>query len=168
MPSDLNRPEPEPTPTEERPVWELVIEDMQSRDQVGRGKYGTPLQASNGRDHLVDAYQEALDLVVYLRAEMEGRASEVTEGQRGHLPIVLESMLREIPPAALFDLFLIESETTTVVRDGFEVHIRTGWKTLRARWYDAEASDVLEHLRHGERRTDEKSPHQAAGGGGRG
>jgi hypothetical protein len=50
-----------------------VIADMHERDQVGRERYGTPLQAHNGRDALVDAYQEALDLVVYLRQAIEER-----------------------------------------------------------------------------------------------
>jgi hypothetical protein len=30
-----------------------------------------PLQAHNGRNALIDAYQEALDLVVYLRQAIE-------------------------------------------------------------------------------------------------
>lgn len=66
-------PEPVPVRTDARPTWDLVIEDMKARDQMGRKKYGTPLQAGNGRDSLVDAYQEALDLVVYLRNEIEER-----------------------------------------------------------------------------------------------
>lgn len=56
-----------------RPVWELVIEDMLARDEVGRAKYGTPLQTHNGRDALVDLYQELLDACVYLRQEIEER-----------------------------------------------------------------------------------------------
>ena len=36
-------------------------------------EHGTPLQAHNGRDPLVDAYQEALDLAVYLRQAIEER-----------------------------------------------------------------------------------------------
>jgi len=48
-------------------VWDLVIKDMRSRDEYGRAKYNTPLQPNNGRDALLDAYQEALDLCVYLR-----------------------------------------------------------------------------------------------------
>jgi len=61
-------------------VWDLVLEDMRDRDQTGRWRYGTPLQAHNGRDALVDAYQEALDLVVYLRQAIEERKPrEVTE-----------------------------------------------------------------------------------------
>ena len=73
MSESLNAYEPDPIKTNERPVWELVIEDMMQRDNEGRKKYGTPLQASNGRDALVDAYQEVLDLAVYLRQEIERR-----------------------------------------------------------------------------------------------
>ena len=65
--------QPPPTPNAGRPVWELVIEDMRERDRVGRARYGTPLQTHNGRNALVDAYQEALDLVVYLRQAIEER-----------------------------------------------------------------------------------------------
>jgi hypothetical protein len=45
----------------------LVHRDIESRIGVGRGKYGERLTTHNGRDALVDAYQESLDLVVYLR-----------------------------------------------------------------------------------------------------
>lgn len=65
--------EPPPVPNAQPAVWSLVIADMQSRDREGRRKYGTPLQPFNGRDALVDAYQEALDLVVYLRQAIEER-----------------------------------------------------------------------------------------------
>jgi hypothetical protein len=50
---------------------ELLVTDARERDAVGRQRYGTPLQAGNGRDALVDAYQESLDLVVYLRQAIE-------------------------------------------------------------------------------------------------
>lgn len=53
------------------PVDALVVSDMAERDQAGRQRYGTPLTTGNGRDHLVDAYQEGLDLAVYLRAWLE-------------------------------------------------------------------------------------------------
>jgi len=54
-------------------VWALVIADMAERRRVGIERYGTPLQPHNGRDALVDAYQEALDLAVYLRQAIEER-----------------------------------------------------------------------------------------------
>ena len=54
-------------------VWLLVLKDMEERRQHGIEKYGVPVQPHNGRDPLVDAYQEALDLCVYLRQEIEQR-----------------------------------------------------------------------------------------------
>jgi hypothetical protein len=69
----LNEHEPDAIPTDERPVWELVIEDMQERNRIGTAKHKTPLQVSNGRDSLIDAFQESMDLTVYLRQEMERR-----------------------------------------------------------------------------------------------
>ena len=59
--------QPPPTHNQGPAVWDLVIADMVERDRVGRKRYGTPLQPHNGRDALIDAFQEALDLVVYLR-----------------------------------------------------------------------------------------------------
>lgn len=59
----------------------LVAADMLTRHEFGVAKYGVPLVASNGRDHLADAYQEALDGVVYLRAELEKLIDRVSEHQ---------------------------------------------------------------------------------------
>jgi hypothetical protein len=50
-----------------------VLRDMRERDAVGRQRYGTSLTSGNGRDHLMDAYAENLDLVVYLAAELDER-----------------------------------------------------------------------------------------------
>lgn len=59
--------------SEQIDVWPLVIKDMADRDRLGRAKYGIPLRIHNGRDALVDAYQEVLDLSVYMRQEIEER-----------------------------------------------------------------------------------------------
>jgi hypothetical protein len=61
--------DPQPPPIENgtRPIWEMVIEDMESRNKFGIEKYGTPLQAFDGRDSLIDAYQELLDFCVYIK-----------------------------------------------------------------------------------------------------
>jgi hypothetical protein len=67
--------QPSPKPNHGSAIWDLVIIDMHERDRVGRARYGTPLQTNNGRDALVDAYQEALDLVVYLRQAIEERTA---------------------------------------------------------------------------------------------
>jgi len=91
----LNTPEPAPIPNAGQPVWPLAILDMKEyagqfsegtktaevahlialdaceRDSIGIKKYGTPLCVGDGRNALVDAYQESLDLIVYLRKEIE-------------------------------------------------------------------------------------------------
>ena len=59
--------QPKPIANELPAVWHLVIDDMWERDQTGRERYGVPLQPNNGRDALLDAYEEALDLCAYLR-----------------------------------------------------------------------------------------------------
>ena len=67
----LCTPEPAPRKVTDKPaVWDLVMADMAERDMDGLRKYGTRLQPGNGRKPLVDAYQEALDLAVYLRQEI--------------------------------------------------------------------------------------------------
>jgi hypothetical protein len=48
-------------------ILELVQEDLKARSDMGLKKYGTRLHSHNSRDALMDAYQEALDLVMYLR-----------------------------------------------------------------------------------------------------
>jgi hypothetical protein len=63
--------QPAPVANGHTPSWELVIADMKARDNLGRAGYGTALQPHNGRNSLVDAYQEALDLAVYLRNAIE-------------------------------------------------------------------------------------------------
>lgn len=49
-------------------IQSLVIADWEGRRQVGIERYGQGLKAFNGRDTLRDAYEEAMDLSVYLRS----------------------------------------------------------------------------------------------------
>jgi hypothetical protein len=68
--------QPAPTPNDKPAVWDLVLADMAARHAEGCRKYGTPLQPHNGRDVLVDLYQELLDACVYARQaifERDGR-----------------------------------------------------------------------------------------------
>ncbi len=50
----------------QRKVLDRVLEDLEQRAEAGKKKYGTYLETHNGRDALLDAYQEALDLCMYL------------------------------------------------------------------------------------------------------
>jgi hypothetical protein len=54
-------------------ILPLVLNDLQDRALMGHRKYGTYLMSHNGRDPLWDAYEEALDLVMYLRQAIEER-----------------------------------------------------------------------------------------------
>lgn len=51
-------------------VWDMVLSDMASRKKKGESTYGVALQPFNGRNALVDAYEEILDLAVYLRQKL--------------------------------------------------------------------------------------------------
>jgi hypothetical protein len=48
-------------------VAPLVIEDIRGRIDQGIKTYGQPLRTFNGRSALQDAYEEALDLAIYLK-----------------------------------------------------------------------------------------------------
>ena len=57
-------------------VLPRVMADLEARAVMGEQKYGTRLRAHNGRDALIDAYQEALDLVMYLKQAIMERGEE--------------------------------------------------------------------------------------------
>ncbi|TMJ00838.1 MAG: helix-turn-helix transcriptional regulator [Alphaproteobacteria bacterium] len=59
--------QPPPVPNTREASWDLVLQDIKDRDKIGQERYGTRLQPLNGRDTLVDLYQELLDAVVYAR-----------------------------------------------------------------------------------------------------
>src|SRR5450432_3537077 len=69
----LNAPEPMSIPNDSKPIWEHCIEEFRERNRIGTIKYGTPLQAHNGRDALVDLFQELCDALVYTRQVIEER-----------------------------------------------------------------------------------------------
>ncbi len=68
-----------PTPNDGISIQMLVRADLHKRERVGRERYGTSLQAFNGRDALRDAYEEALDLACYLRQAIAERDAATTE-----------------------------------------------------------------------------------------
>jgi hypothetical protein len=57
-------------------VPDAVMVDLMARTKMGQRKYGTVLRTHNGRDALVDAYQEAMDLVLYLKQAIMERDME--------------------------------------------------------------------------------------------
>lgn len=79
--------QPAPIPNESEPIIDMVMADLVERKRVGISRYGVPLQAHNGRDMLVDLYQELMDAVIYIRGAIEERSSSVSynEEQRREL-----------------------------------------------------------------------------------
>lgn len=69
--------QPLPVPNGHPAITGLVVADIEARRQLGITRYGTPLQPHNGRDALRDAYEEALDLVHYLRQAIYERDNPV-------------------------------------------------------------------------------------------
>ena len=59
--------QPAPIPNDSEPIVDLVITELLKRKELGIQRYGVPLQAFNGRDALLDAFEEALDLCLYLK-----------------------------------------------------------------------------------------------------
>jgi hypothetical protein len=48
-------------------VKDLILADMLDRNAEGIAKYGIPLMTHNGRDAMIDLYQELLDAAVYCK-----------------------------------------------------------------------------------------------------
>lgn len=68
---NYSRPEPPPIANDNPSIHDLVIADVAERKQFGLDKYGTILQAGNGRKGLVDLYQELIDAACYCRLLIE-------------------------------------------------------------------------------------------------
>ena len=60
-------------PDAPREILPLVIADLTERIEVGTREYGSPLAVESTNDALRFAYEEALDLALYLRQELERR-----------------------------------------------------------------------------------------------
>jgi hypothetical protein len=75
--------QPLPTRNDEPDIQSMVIADLRDRRRVGIQRYGTALQAHNGRSALRDLYEELLDAACYARQRLEEEArplpSEVLE-----------------------------------------------------------------------------------------
>jgi hypothetical protein len=69
--------QPAPIRNDQPHVIDLVMCDLQARSEVGVQTYGVRLQPFNGRDALMDAYQEALNLCMCLRQALEERNARV-------------------------------------------------------------------------------------------
>ena len=70
----------------EQVVVDAVLADIRERAETGKRKYGTYLETNNGRNPLWDAYQEAIDLVMYLRQALLEQERNLTQGETDEAP----------------------------------------------------------------------------------
>lgn len=94
----------QPAPTgKDLPVGAFVLADIQGRIALGKKKYGTELRTNNGRDALTDAYQEVLDLAMYLKQEiLERRAMRwQTEPRFSEADLLTQKELAQIENVAM-------------------------------------------------------------------
>jgi hypothetical protein len=71
--------QPLPVHTRGEAIQDLVIQDIEDRKRIGLERYGTLLQSGNGRRALLDAYEEAMDLCMYLKQALVEQ-DEANEG----------------------------------------------------------------------------------------
>jgi hypothetical protein len=48
-------------------IQDLVLQDIEERKRIGIERYGDSVRPFNGRDPLIDLYQELMDSVIYIR-----------------------------------------------------------------------------------------------------
>lgn len=101
-------PQPAPQASDGPNIAVLVQDDLAARFRFGLEKYGDPLRPFNSRDALSDAYQEALDQVLYLRQaiyerdcaperlSVAFRGMEALESEIGRLSRIFLNLARDV------------------------------------------------------------------------
>lgn len=140
---------PMPIPNDGPSVHDLVVQDVQERKELGLRRYGSLLQADNGRNALRDMYEELLDAACYVRQRLEEEAARpvtvlahddverlhvlVATAHRGMVPTgpILEILrtaetrqrVAELPSSSTLDLTCANCGTTALVTSGKPHHL---------------------------------------------
>jgi hypothetical protein len=80
------------------PECVMLADDFKKRKEYGLRKYGVVLHPDNGRDHVKDAFDEVVDLLVYLRTLMVADDEEMfdvfVEDYRAAVQIALKLRIK--------------------------------------------------------------------------
>lgn len=88
-----------------------IIEEFETRKEFGLKKYGTLLQANNGRDPFRDALDEALDLIVYIKQILTEQVEKPLELEEAKRASAMDRMYRDALEMAIgLKYFLLERE----------------------------------------------------------
>lgn len=75
-------------------VTQAVITDLQERERVGIQRYGRTLETFNGREALLDAYEEVLDLAQYIKQVL--MEDDAIRAENEKLRSILNGVLTEV------------------------------------------------------------------------
>lgn len=92
-------------------VWPVLMRDILERVNIGHNRYGTLLQSHNGRDPLVDLYEELIDALQYLKQLSMEREYEKEQMEK-LFSLVTDMVLCEERTEALKIIKDIQGETT--------------------------------------------------------
>lgn len=98
--------QPMPTRNDHEDIQSMVIDDIGARRLIGIRRYGTALQPNNGRDALVDLYEELLDACMYIKQAIVERDLAVPAINRVTeriLADIAKERQRRTPPVAVRD-----------------------------------------------------------------
>lgn len=83
--ADSTQPKPERSKSSQS-VTDAVIADLHARREYGVGKYGVELLTFNGRDVLLEIYQEQLDALLYTKQALMERDAYAQKGTEASSP----------------------------------------------------------------------------------
>ena len=93
-----------PNPSDRPIAHEQMADDLGERLRIGIERYGQPLRPMNGRDTIQDAYEEALDLGVYLKTLENERAEVLGRVERAYSSLMAYlGQAGTVPPEGLTD-----------------------------------------------------------------
>lgn len=109
-----------PTKNDHLDIQSMVISDIEARRAVGIERYGTALQPFNGRSALLDAYEEVLDLAMYLKQKLVEDAVNA-EAPKGEVPSLYLPDPRSVDGGTKWSIVQIDGTSiqfVTVVESG--------------------------------------------------
>lgn len=77
-------------------IAETVAADLRYRAELGRRKYGTYLTTNNGRDALIDLYEELIDALVYATQYNMQERSDASAEIAGELVVTVYAIAEEV------------------------------------------------------------------------
>src|SRR3990167_560270 len=127
-----------PKPSSQPPIILKVFKDLAERGEQGFRQYGVALQPLNGRKPLQDAYEELLDLTLYIAQELEEDVLTHTEQLKDNEEeIFLQKQLNEIYGLIqninfeeLFECKYISYKQLNLIKEWLRIQAQAGFQSF--------------------------------------